>query len=83
MERTARIAWWQDVEPSLFANATIRNFLLHYRAQDHPQIVKLVLLQGILSLQDTYGLKPLSVPHLRCASAPFSHNRPLIASRAG
>ena len=87
---TARIAWWKDCEPSLFGNQTIRNFLLQYRAEDHPTIVKLVasvarlempgcqarwltstpvqvMLQGILSLQDSYGLRPLPLPHLRAA----------------
>ena len=44
---------------------TCRNFLLQFGADKHQQVVKLVLLQGILSLQDAFGPAPLSVAQLR------------------
>ena len=59
------LSWWSDVSPSLMTNKTIRNFLTHYSQSQHPEVVKLVLLYGVLSLQSRVGLQPVSLDDIR------------------
>ena len=57
--------WWSDVSPSLMTNKAIRNFLLSYSELQHPEVVKLVLIYGILSLQQSHGMQPLAVADIK------------------
>ncbi|GAQ79530.1 hypothetical protein KFL_000320290 [Klebsormidium nitens] len=57
--------WFQLVDPGLLTNKTIRQYLLAYNAEQWPEVVKLTLLYGILSLQKQYGSQALAVQDLR------------------
>lgn len=59
------LSWWGDASPGLMNNKTIRNFLLQYSHTQHPEVVKLTTLYGILCLQNRKGTQPLSLAEIR------------------
>ena len=48
-------AWFEYAEPGLLTNRTIRNFLSGYKSDAWPDVVKLTLLYGIVTLRKTVG----------------------------
>lgn len=64
-EPSSGLTWWSDVSPSLMANRTIRNFLVAYSDVQHPEVVKLTMLYGILSLQAKLGSQPPAIGEIR------------------
>lgn len=48
-------AWFEYAEPGLLTNRTIRNFLSSYKTDSWPDIVKLTLLYGIVTLRKHVG----------------------------
>lgn len=61
-------AWYEDVTPGLLTNRTIRNFLEQYSQQLWPDVIKLAVIHGIVSLLKQYPGQSLSLQQLRSAA---------------
>ena len=61
-ENRSYSAWFEYAEPGLLTNRTIRNFLNGYRPESWPDVVKLTLLYGIVTLRKHTGSKGEVVP---------------------
>ncbi|KIZ02517.1 hypothetical protein MNEG_5445, partial [Monoraphidium neglectum] len=60
-----RVAWFEDAAPGLLTNRTIRAFLEQYSQHLWPDVVKLMLIHGIVSVQAQFPGQSLSPQQLR------------------
>lgn len=61
-------AWYEAAKPALFTNKTIREWLGVYSESQRPDVVKVVLLYGILCLQNSFGPKTLTLQELKATT---------------
>lgn len=63
-DRTCK-AWFEYAEPGLLTNRTIRNFLNSYSQEKWPDVVKLTLLYGIVTLRQSMGVTFVPLEKIR------------------
>ncbi len=61
--------WFEQVSPSLLRNRAIRNYLQTQPARDWPEVLKLTLLYGIVTLGKQYPGRILCLEDLRAILA--------------
>ncbi|GAX80665.1 hypothetical protein CEUSTIGMA_g8100.t1 [Chlamydomonas eustigma] len=57
--------WFDQVSPNLLRNRNIREYLSNFTSKDHPEVVKLTLLFGIVNLRKLFSGKLFSIENLR------------------
>lgn len=67
MTRLREPPWFEELSPQLLRNKAIRTFLQAYSDHEWPEVTKLVLLYGIVSLTRQYPGQILPVAALRDA----------------
>ncbi len=65
MTRLREPPWFEELSPQLLRNKAIRTFLQAYSDHEWPEVTKLVLLYGIVSLTRQYPGQVLSLAALR------------------
>lgn len=63
--KTPWASWFEQAEPGLLTNPTIRAFISPYTQEQWPDVVKLTLLHGILCLRKEFGFQQLTIPELK------------------
>lgn len=57
--------WFAEASPGLLTNRTVRNFISHYSQSQWPEVIKLVLIHGIIALHKQHPGQHLSVKQLK------------------